>query len=1225
MRAHPLPLGLFFLLLCGPAMAESVPDMLGETSFFVDILAEDEVLGFTGDGTLTVFGAGPLGEPVVLASGESIALSPRGDGAAWRLNLDLSGSDGLWDVSVVDGASVLHTGRLHAYAWEFSQDSFTEPAALTDSLYALTPSGVVEWRVEGLGGNAWSIRANDSGVLGYAGSSAPQPGAVVPTGHPLYLEPPERAAASTVAPVLSDVRFQPADTCDEPDSSGRGEFRFVANTTGRYRIVCDLSGDGVPDPTDPADLRLVGDAEPGATSLRWDGSVDGVQVPAGRYGCEIALTVGEVHFLVEDAETAFPGFRMFSVDSLGVRSSRPMYWDDSAVASGAVPMPSGDFGLESSGALGIDSGDPSASVAPNLNARSWGNFSGTSRLDGAWADTWTFVARDLSAPFDVVIAPEVLDSDLDGLSDREEICDRGTDPVDADTDDDGLTDGDEVGGLTLPLDVDSDDDGLSDSEELWGPDGLASTGDETDPNAPDTDGDGLLDGTERGVTAGLPGGINPNGYGFAGTGPRFIADADDSSSTDPLRADSDGDGLSDGAEDLDRDGLFAGDLPGTAADETDPTAWDSDGDGLDDGTEGGAAGPDADGDETIDALDLDSTTDTDGDGLTDVVEEELGTDPTDPDSDGDGIDDADEVDGEDGVPDTGDETDPTVADTDGDGLDDGDERVGADGVGGSGDETDPRDADTDEDGLSDGEERGLGTDPNRVDTDGDGIGDGVESGVDSPIPAGVSPGGVAFRGTDGGFAPDADPASTTDPLNPDTDADGLYDGVEDFNGDGATISAIGGTGTLGNGETDPSNPDTDGDGLADGTEVFFLSTDPLDRDTDDGGVADGTEIAIDGTDPLNPDDDGRPPDADGDGLTDMEEAALGTDPTDPDTDSDGVGDLQEFEGPDETPATGDETDPLDSDTDDDGLADGAELDTDPLRADTDGDGLPDGLESGVAVALEGVNSLGGVPTEGTAFWAVLDADPSSVTDPLNPDTDGDGIPDGIEDVDRDGAVTHLIGGTGTVGLGECDPTLADTDGDGLEDGIEEQIGWSPVDTDTDDGGVMDGAEVLVDGTDPLDPGDDRIDSDGDGLYDAVERILGTDPLDPDTDADGIDDGVEVDFDGRLDAGDTDPLDPDSDGDGLLDGVEDADGDGQRGADETDPLDADTDGGGVEDGAELEQGTDPLDPNDDFAPVYVDDRPGAWSGGWVGCSTANSPMWMGILPLLLLVRRRGGER
>nr|WP_282594651.1 hypothetical protein [Halomarina salina] len=87
---------------------------------------------------------------------------------------------------------------------------------------------------------------------------------------------------------------------------------------------------------------------------------------------------------------------------------------------------------------------------------------------------------------------------------------------------------------------------------------------------------------------------------------------------------------------------------------------------------------------------------------------DLDTDPTEADTDGDGLDDAAELDGP---------TDPTRADTDNDGLDDGAEQAAG---------SDPTVADTDEDGLTDGREADLGTDPTATDTDGDGFGDGEE-------------------------------------------------------------------------------------------------------------------------------------------------------------------------------------------------------------------------------------------------------------------------------------------------------------------------------------------------------------------------------------------------------------------------------------------------------------------------------------------------------------------
>jgi hypothetical protein len=61
--------------------------------------------------------------------------------------------------------------------------------------------------------------------------------------------------------------------------------------------------------------------------------------------------------------------------------------------------------------------------------------------------------------------PNDADSDDDGLSDGIE-ADLGTDPLDADTDDDELLDGQEVGVGTNPLDPDSDDDGILDGEDV---------------------------------------------------------------------------------------------------------------------------------------------------------------------------------------------------------------------------------------------------------------------------------------------------------------------------------------------------------------------------------------------------------------------------------------------------------------------------------------------------------------------------------------------------------------------------------------------------------------------------------------------------------------------------------------------------------------------------------------------------------------------------------------
>ena len=125
--------------------------------------------------------------------------------------------------------------------------------------------------------------------------------------------------------------------------------------------------------------------------------------------------------------------------------------------------------------------------------------------------------------------------------------------------------------------------------------------------------------------------------------------------------------------------------------------------------------------------------------------------------------------------------------------------------------TNPHDLDTDDDGISDGNENSNHngivendeTDPTKVDTDGDGIQDGTELGVIEPIidPDGEGP----LLGTDTAlFVPDFDPSSISDPLNPDTDGDGVNDGEEDINHNGRFDL----------GETDPARKPLDQFGMA---------------------------------------------------------------------------------------------------------------------------------------------------------------------------------------------------------------------------------------------------------------------------------------------------------------------------------------------------------------------------------------------------------------------------
>ncbi len=159
-------------------------------------------------------------------------------------------------------------------------------------------------------------------------------------------------------------------------------------------------------------------------------------------------------------------------------------------------------------------------------------------------------------------------------------------------------------------------------------------------------------------------------------------------------------------------------------------------------------------------------------------------------------------------------------------------------------------------------------------------------------------------------------------------------------------------------------------------------------------------------------------------FTDLEDEATELDSADIEPDDSDVdlvmGDLERDVGLIDSMDPGDEADDftfesadddfiLETDSDRDGLTDQqeSELGTDPLQEDTDGDGLLDGAED---ANQDGWHDLG---------WE---------TDPLSADTDRDGIADGVEDKDHDGQVL----------AGETDALDADSDKDGLLDGQEDR-------------------------------------------------------------------------------------------------------------------------------------------------------------------------------------------
>jgi hypothetical protein len=231
--------------------------------------------------------------------------------------------------------------------------------------------------------------------------------------------------------------------------------------------------------------------------------------------------------------------------------------------------------------------------------------------------------------------------------------------------------------------------------------------------------------------------------------------------------------------------------------------------------------------------------------------------------------------------------------------------------------------------------------------------------------------------------------------------------------------------------------------IASGDDVYVAGnvvvTDPLRRDTDSDLVADGRE-RDQGGDPTDVFDGEQFRDSDQDGLSDSEESVLGwmaytgnssylvlSNPSRPDSDYDGLPDLAERIL---------RTDPNKADTDNDGLSDFDELadfeqffgldqqhpgffvdgansmqyGSSPTHYDTDGDGLWDNRELVIGYRLV-------VPGESV---------PRQIyTSPLTFDTDRDGISDNDE---------YYF----------SDATVIDTDEDGRSDGVEKSSGTNPL-------------------------------------------------------------------------------------------------------------------------------------------------------------------------------------
>ncbi|MAT48297.1 MAG: hypothetical protein CMA27_00525 [Euryarchaeota archaeon] len=410
--------------------------------------------------------------------------------------------------------------------------------------------------------------------------------------------------------------------------------------------------------------------------------------------------------------------------------------------------------------------------------------------------------------------------------------------------------------------------------------------------------------------------------------------------------------------------------------------------------------------------------DTDGDSISDGDEVMIWlTDPTEADTDGDGLTDGVEINSGYGNP--AQATDPRNNNTDGDAWDDGDEDVNFNGQI-DGNESDPtRREDTgdfDEDGIDNWEENLTCTDWNNADTDYGGVLDGDE----------------------------VNPLHGTDPC------DSLVDEV-------STISSWG-SATLTLSDASAFNPDG-GKGWYQSTTGILTEFDYAARV---GNQLNNVNVAPSGGDiVLAKDGSWCRMDAEADGTIFTSRQYCDDDYYD--TDGDGLADWQE-----RTAFFGYFSNHTNVDSDGDGQNDYDEVmgATDPLVAcenslDADNDGVNDYFETTIGCNLVYIGVLSG----GNDVY---------VTDPLIFDTDNGGVSDYQEYFD----------GTNPEDDPSDDINPQDTDGDGIPDSIENLTGTDWRNPDTDGGGMSDYAEcppqfwsTLCNGSnyDPFDPTDDVTD------------------------------------------------------------------------------------------------------------------------------------------------------
>jgi hypothetical protein len=422
-------------------------------------------------------------------------------------------------------------------------------------------------------------------------------------------------------------------------------------------------------------------------------------------------------------------------------------------------------------------------------------------------------------------------------------------------------------------------------------------------------------------------------------------------------------------------------------------------------------------------------------------------------------------------------------DTDGDGIADADDLCPAiaddqldsdnDGKGNACDDDD------DGDGASDEEDAFPLNPDEQKDTDGDGIGDREDDDDDGdlvpdsedPAPLDASISAVAADQDGDGVSDDLDNCvfvANADQKNNDDDEVGdLCDNDDDNDG---IVDTLDGDPFTPDGTNLVLETDSDDDGLKNDADNCELVANPDQLDTDEDGQGDACDS-----------------DDDNDGLTDVEEAAIGTNALLVDSDADGDSDSDDncplVANEDQLNTDGDVLGNVcDDDDDNDGLTDVEEeaIGTNPLEIDSDDDGASDGADNCPLTANADQQNTDGDDT-GDACDADDDGDGVGDEDDEFPtdasesvDTDKDGVGDNSDAFPEDPSETIDTDGDNTGDNSDAFPLDSrwqqDSDGDQMADRWEADYGlnaqnasdrYSDVDLD----GII-AIEEFIQGSDP---------------------------------------------------------------------------------------------------------------------------------------------------------------